>query len=179
MRSGAANLDVGSVRFEYAGHRILAAPVVVIVVPVAHPLVVLTVSHVSPLINPRFRQIASLDRDAPTLRREPRQHRMSISLYVAFNKDAFPNRRRAKPEPAGFINQPVETSPVFSRGFSTAIRLSFASRLTGGTASQASARSNLSFGTFIRAGGPRFETSGHSPDNRRGQQPWTDVTIGT
>src|ERR1700688_610706 len=56
VRSGAADLDVGPVRFEHPGHRILAAPVVVIavvvVVPVTHPLVVLTVSHVLPLFQP-------------------------------------------------------------------------------------------------------------------------------
>jgi hypothetical protein len=52
--SGAANLDVGAIRFEHPGHRILAATVVVIVVviPVTHSLVVLTVSHVSPLFQP-------------------------------------------------------------------------------------------------------------------------------
>jgi hypothetical protein len=54
MRGGTANLDVRPVRFKYPGHRVLAAPVVVIViivvVPVAHPLVVLTVSHVLPFI---------------------------------------------------------------------------------------------------------------------------------
>mgnify|MGYP003530157734 CR=1 FL=1 len=57
--SGAADLDVGSVRFEHPGHRVLTAPVIigvaviaVIVVPVTHPLVVLTVSHVSPLFQP-------------------------------------------------------------------------------------------------------------------------------
>jgi hypothetical protein len=55
---GAADLDVGSVGFEHPGHRVLAAPVVIIVVivvviPVTHPLVVvLTVSHVSPLFQP-------------------------------------------------------------------------------------------------------------------------------
>jgi hypothetical protein len=50
---GAADLDVGAVRFEHPGHRVLAAPVIIIVmviVPVAHPLVVLTVSHVLPFI---------------------------------------------------------------------------------------------------------------------------------
>src|SRR5439155_11947158 len=51
MRGGAADLDVRSVGFVNPGHRVLAAPVVIIiiiiVVPVAHPLVVLTVSHVS------------------------------------------------------------------------------------------------------------------------------------
>ena len=50
----AADLDVGPVRFEHPGHRILAAPVVVVIVviPVTHPLVVLTVSHVLPLFQP-------------------------------------------------------------------------------------------------------------------------------
>jgi hypothetical protein len=58
---GAANLDVGSVGFENPRHRILAAPViivVVIVVPVAHPLVVLTVSHVLPFYQPWFVAVA-------------------------------------------------------------------------------------------------------------------------
>ena len=55
---GAADLDVGPVGFEHPGHRVLTAPVIVIVVvivvvPVTHPLVVvLTVSHVSPLFQP-------------------------------------------------------------------------------------------------------------------------------
>src|SRR5215472_3363335 len=53
LRGGTADLDVGSVGLEYPGHRILAAPIVVIVVvTVAHPLVVLTVSHVLPLFQP-------------------------------------------------------------------------------------------------------------------------------
>jgi hypothetical protein len=56
MRSRAADLDVGSVGLVDPGHRVLAAPVIVvvivatIVVAVAHPLLVLTVSHVLPLI---------------------------------------------------------------------------------------------------------------------------------
>src|ERR1700687_1755206 len=57
---GAADLDVRPVGLEHPGHRVLAAPVViiaiiivVIVVPVTHPLVVvLTVSHVLPLFQP-------------------------------------------------------------------------------------------------------------------------------
>src|SRR5665213_2531774 len=57
MGRGAADLDVGPVRFEYPGHRVLAASAVVViavivavVIPVVtHPLVVLTVSHVLPL----------------------------------------------------------------------------------------------------------------------------------
>ena len=57
VRGGAADFDIGSVRFEHPGHRVLTAPVIIIVVviviiPVTHPLVVLTVSHVSPLFQP-------------------------------------------------------------------------------------------------------------------------------
>jgi hypothetical protein len=57
---GTADLDVGPVRFEHPGHRVLSAPVIIVIVvvtivviPVTHPLVVvLTVSHVSPLFQP-------------------------------------------------------------------------------------------------------------------------------
>ena len=49
--SSASDLDVRSVGFKYPGHRVLAAPVV-IVIPVTHPLVILTVSHVVPLFQP-------------------------------------------------------------------------------------------------------------------------------
>jgi hypothetical protein len=60
MGRGAADLDVGPVGLEHPGHRVLAAaPVVVaavvviaVVIPVPHPLVVLTVSHVLPLFQP-------------------------------------------------------------------------------------------------------------------------------
>jgi hypothetical protein len=54
VRGSATDLDVGSVGFEHPGHRVLATPVivVVIVIPVTHPLVVLTVSHIVPLIQP-------------------------------------------------------------------------------------------------------------------------------
>ncbi|OJU21674.1 MAG: hypothetical protein BGN84_05845 [Afipia sp. 62-7] len=53
MRSGAANLDVGSVGLEDPGHRVLAAPVIVVVIvvviPAAHTLVVIrAVSHEMP-----------------------------------------------------------------------------------------------------------------------------------
>jgi len=52
MRSGTADLDIGAVGFEHPGHRVLAAPVVVVVIaaviPIAQPLVVLPVSHVLP-----------------------------------------------------------------------------------------------------------------------------------
>jgi hypothetical protein len=64
MRGGTANLDVRSVGLENTGHRVLAAPVIVtiivvviIVVPVAHTLVVLTVSHVLPLFQPRVKSV--------------------------------------------------------------------------------------------------------------------------
>jgi hypothetical protein len=53
---GASDLDIGPVGFEHPRHRILAAPVIIIVViiviPVTHTLVVLTVSHVLPLLPP-------------------------------------------------------------------------------------------------------------------------------
>jgi hypothetical protein len=59
VRGGATDLDVGPVGLEHPGHRVLAAPVVIIVVviavvvPVTHALVViLTVSHVLPLFQP-------------------------------------------------------------------------------------------------------------------------------
>jgi len=55
VRGGTADLDIGAVRFEHHGQRVLAAPVVIVVIvaPVAHPLViVLTVSHVLPLFQP-------------------------------------------------------------------------------------------------------------------------------
>jgi hypothetical protein len=64
MRGGTANLDIRSVGLENTGHRILAAPVVVtivvvivVIVPVAHTLVVLTVSHVLPLFQPRVKSV--------------------------------------------------------------------------------------------------------------------------
>jgi hypothetical protein len=57
---GTADLDIGAVRFEHPSHRVLAAPVIIVViitvaiavVVIPHPLVVviLTVSHVSPLL---------------------------------------------------------------------------------------------------------------------------------
>jgi hypothetical protein len=64
MGGGATDLDIRPVRLEHPGQRVLAAPVIIIVVvvtivvvtsaaiPVAHPLVVLTVSHVLPLFQP-------------------------------------------------------------------------------------------------------------------------------
>jgi len=66
VRRGTADLDIGSVRFEHPRHRILATPVVIIVVivPVAHPLIVLTVSHVLPLFIPALK--------FPALRLTPR-----------------------------------------------------------------------------------------------------------
>ncbi len=54
VRCSATDFDIRSVGFEHPGHRVLATPViiVVVIVPVTHPLVVLTVSHVVPLIQP-------------------------------------------------------------------------------------------------------------------------------
>jgi len=101
MRGRAADLDVGTVRFEHPGHRILAAPVVVIViiVTVTHPLVVLTVSHVLPLI-PALSKNEKISRQPRLIRRvlstpriEMRLPAMSIASTIAFSKDAFPTRR--------------------------------------------------------------------------------------
>jgi hypothetical protein len=56
VRRSPADFDVRSVGFEHPRHRVLTTPVIVIVVviivPVTHPFVVLTVSHVVPLIQP-------------------------------------------------------------------------------------------------------------------------------
>jgi hypothetical protein len=55
MGGSAADLDVRPIRLEHPGQRVLAAPVIITVIPVAHPLVVLTVSHVLPLFQPYVR----------------------------------------------------------------------------------------------------------------------------
>lgn len=47
----APDLDVGSIGFVDPCHRVLAAAPVIVIVPVAHTLLVLTVSHVLPLIS--------------------------------------------------------------------------------------------------------------------------------
>lgn len=53
VRCSATDLDVWSVGFEHPSHRVLTAtPVIVTATPVAHPLLVLTVSHIVPLIQP-------------------------------------------------------------------------------------------------------------------------------
>ena len=52
---GTADLDIRPVGLKHPGHRVLAAPVIVVViiiVPVTHPLIILTVSHVLPLFQP-------------------------------------------------------------------------------------------------------------------------------
>jgi hypothetical protein len=100
---GAANLDIGSVGLENPGHRVLATPVIVAiviisVVSVTHPLVVviLTVSHVLPSYRS---QIVVVIIAAPEAGRATRSriamqfNAASILPYVAFNKDAFPNRQ--------------------------------------------------------------------------------------
>jgi hypothetical protein len=81
----------------------LTAPViiivVVIIVPVTHPLVVLTVSHVSPLIpalklcSCRRILIASGRTQAHRVTM-PFKFMSSILPTIAFSKDAFPNQRR-------------------------------------------------------------------------------------
>jgi hypothetical protein len=100
MGGGAANLDIGTVGFENPGHRVLATPVVIVVViivviPVTHPLVVvLTVSHVLPLL-PALECLplswsSEAVREMRTESPCSSSHHRSLP-YVAFNKDAFPN----------------------------------------------------------------------------------------
>jgi hypothetical protein len=103
VRGGAADLDVGSVGLVDPGHRVLAAPVVVvvIVVAVAHPLLVLTVSHVLPLIPAlNVARVTDCRSDLVTAVHIARAHRAQeriepcrCSSTVAFNKDAFPTRQ--------------------------------------------------------------------------------------
>jgi len=96
MRGGAANLDIGTIGLENPGHRVLATPVVIviiIVIPVAHPFVVLTVSHVLPLLPSLEVNSSGLScyaRRSPHLRvsRNVIQFRIDVPT-VAF-KDALP-----------------------------------------------------------------------------------------
>jgi hypothetical protein len=96
-----------------------------------------------------------------------------ISPTVAFNKDAFPNRR---PLIAGDqIIQAAKASPVLLRKSSSAIT---GFRSLGGREQHSSsyrAQFDLRFGTFQSAGS-RFENPGLHPQPLRGQ---TDVMTGT
>jgi hypothetical protein len=95
----------------------LTAPVIVVVivvVPVTHPLVILTVSHVSPFIpalklcSCRRILIASGRAHAHRVTM-PFKFMSSISPTIAFSKDAFPTRRRSMrtgPNPFSQSNQP-------------------------------------------------------------------------
>jgi hypothetical protein len=74
--------------------------IVIVVIPVTHPLVVLTVSHVSPFI-PALKLCSCL---ANPIRRGTRQSAPNpdaVRIHVidfatiAFSKDAFPNRPRS------------------------------------------------------------------------------------
>jgi hypothetical protein len=100
---GAANLDIGSVGLENPSHRVLATPVIivvviVVVVPVTHPLVVviLTVSHVLPSYRSQIVVVIVVALEAGRAARSRiamQFNAASILPYVAFNKDAFPNRQ--------------------------------------------------------------------------------------
>jgi hypothetical protein len=109
MGGGAANLDIGTVGFENPGHRVLAAPVVIViiiivVIPVTHPLVVvLTVSHVLPLL--AAFGVLSLGVFAVVIIARcgtPKAHRIAVQFKSASNfavcrvqQDAFPNCRQS------------------------------------------------------------------------------------
>src|SRR5437868_11719991 len=105
MRRGAADLDIGPVRFEYPGHRVLTAPVIVVViivvVPVAHPLVVLTVSHVSPFI-PALKSYAVaivVSSDPGACLRAPNQDAVQIHVIDVANPRV---QQRRVPQPPAF-----------------------------------------------------------------------------
>jgi hypothetical protein len=114
----------------------LAAPVIVIavivVIPVAHALVVLTVSHVLPLFQPCVKSVELLEALNCHFGGGPGRsgaHASGASVHdaapiraafvnVAFNKHAFPTRQRLSP--ANLI-QPAKTGSVFLRKSSSAI----------------------------------------------------------
>jgi hypothetical protein len=105
------------------------------------------------------------------------QHR--VLPYVAFNKDAFPNRRRIADRTESFSLP--KRAQVFSREFSSAIS-GFRSLCGHQQRSSLSHRAQLDlpFGTF-HSGRALLnqENSGIHPQHLRGQQPWTDVVPGT
>ena len=121
----AADLDVGAVRFEHPCHRVLAAPVVIvvvviIVVPVTHPLVVLTVSHVSPSI-PALKFLAlncSLwwSRSTSFRRAPARTGSRCRSHACQFRQPSRSTKTRSPAasahRPADQIIQPAKASPV-------------------------------------------------------------------
>jgi hypothetical protein len=164
MGGGAANLDVGPVGFENPGHRVLAAPVViiaivvVIIVPVTHPLVVvLTVSHVSPLFQPWSVCRCHSDQSHSVIRvivvrygtRDA--HRIAVQFKSASNFAVRRVQQRRVPQPpadtASRTNHSAcQNKPRFSRvNFKRNIRLSFALRSRAAQLSQPS-RSN---GTWL------------------------------
>jgi hypothetical protein len=198
MGGGAANLDIGSVGFENPGHRVLPAPVVIIVIaivviiPVTHPLVVvLTVSHVLPLL-PAF-GVSSLEATSLGVfavvmvvrcgtRRAPNHRAVHVSIefcLMSRSTRRVPNRRRMASRTTSF--SPPKQAQVFSREFSSAIS-GFRSLCGHQQRSSLSHRAQLDlpFGTF-HSGRALLngENSGVHPQNLRGQQPWTDVVPGT
>src|SRR4051794_5191471 len=115
MGGGAANLDIGAVGFENPGHRVLAASVVVVIVivivPVTHPLVVvLTVSHVLPLL-PALELIAISRRHASCA---PNRRAVQVSIEFRLpsrsTKTRSPTASYRQPDQ---IIQPAKTSPGF------------------------------------------------------------------
>ena len=125
---GAADLDVGSVRFEHPGHRVLTAPVIVVVVivviiPVTHPLVVsdrfscLAFIPALKLCSCRRSLIARPKRGQ---RASGAPNHDAVQIHVV----DFANHRvqqRRVPQPPAYIRppdqiiQPAKTSPIVLR----------------------------------------------------------------
>jgi hypothetical protein len=133
MRGSATNLDIRSVGLENTGHRILAAPVVItivviaviIIVPVAHTLVVLTVSHVLPLFQPRVKSVGLMVCD---VRGATQAHHGVSKRDTAPSRDVVVNRRvqqRRVPQQLATASepliQPAATGPVVLRKSSSSI----------------------------------------------------------
>jgi hypothetical protein len=139
MRGSAADFDIGAVRFENPRHRVLAAPVVVIVVvPIAHPLVVvLTVSHVSPsVLSLGFSlDISALDVAMPlVVRSRMRCAQQPVRLQIGVvdhgvQQGRVPKSPAGASAPHGQIIQPARPkSGLIAWVFKRNIRLSFTSR---------------------------------------------------
>src|ERR1700737_77747 len=158
---GATNLDIGSVGLENPGHRVLATPVVIvviiiaIVVPVTHPLIViLTVSHVSPFLSI---QVCCCRRSARRGTRGALPSRNAVHLRIDFAVCRVQQRR--VPQPPAYIAGWTKSfslpkqAQVFSREFPSA-RSGFRSLCGRKQRSSLSHRAqyDLPFGTFHSGG---------------------------
>jgi hypothetical protein len=149
VRCSSSDFDIRSVGFEHPCHRVLTTPVIVIiviiVVPVTHPLVVLTVSHIVPLIPALKLPCLELLRPVPSTgpgapfrfvqcrapfgpghaiasRAGLKPRLISTQIYRTSQstKTRSPPARRASPA-ASQVIPPAKTATDFERDFSSAI----------------------------------------------------------